>query len=259
MESPDIPAPARRRSIPRPPRHRAGSPAPWADLPPDRRSRISLDLVRAALENDRRGRPGHTREPWRTLAGRVAEDRPAAVLVPLFEEDGESRVVLTVRSDQLRSHRGEVAFPGGRLEIGEDVVEAALREADEEVALDSSLVTVIGQLTTLPTVASNTVMTPVVATLDGRPTLRASPSEVDRIFDVSLSELVADGAFHEEWWSVPDRLDASGFPEGEFPVWFFDVADETVWGATGRTLMELICLVLRVPFPPSLRAQAPAG
>ena len=87
----------------------------------------------------------------------------------------ESRVVLTVRSDQLRSHQGEVAFPGGRLDTGEDVVEAALREADEEVSLDSSLVTVIGQLTALPTVSSNTVMTPVVAALDRRPVLRANP------------------------------------------------------------------------------------
>jgi 8-oxo-dGTP pyrophosphatase MutT (NUDIX family) len=181
------------------------------------------------------------------------------VLVPLFEEDGESRVVLTVRSDQLRSHQGEVAFPGGRLEPGEGVVAAALREAHEEVALDSSSVTVIGQLTALPTVSSNTVMTPVVAALDGRPELRANPSEVDRIFDVSLTELVAEGAFQEEWWSVPDRVDRSGFPEGEFPVWFFDVADETVWGATARTLMELMCLILEVEFPPSLRSRTSSG
>jgi len=70
---------------------------------------------------------------------------------------------------------------------------------------------------------------------------------------------VADGAFHEEWWSVPDRVDAAGFPGGEFPVWFFDVADETVWGATARTLMELICLVLGVQFPPSLRPGTAPG
>ena len=58
------------------------------------------------------------------------------MLVPLFEEGGEARVVLTVRSDHLRSHQGEVAFPGGRLEPGEGIVEGALREAAEEVPLD---------------------------------------------------------------------------------------------------------------------------
>ncbi len=262
MESSDIPTPARRQVIPRPPHHRPGSPAPWADVPPSRRRHITLEQIRSALDDDRQDRQdrlGPTREPWRTPVGGAAEGRPAAVLVPLFEEDGESRVVLTVRSNQLRSHQGEVAFPGGRLDIGEEVVEAALREAHEEVSLDSSSVTVIGQLTALPTVSSNTVMTPVVAVLDGRQALVANPAEVHRIFDVSLRELVADGAFHEEWWSVPDRIDRSGFPVGEFPVWFFAVADETVWGATARTLMELICLVLKVPFPPSLRARPPTG
>ena len=82
---------------------------------------------------------------------------------------------------------------------------------------------------------------------------------MERVFDVALSDLVADGAFHEEWWWVPGRVGVSGLPDGEFPVWFFDVAGETVWGATARTLMELVCLVLGVDFPPSLRAQAPAG
>jgi 8-oxo-dGTP pyrophosphatase MutT (NUDIX family) len=228
-------------------------------LPPEQRRRISLVQIRTALDDDRRARRGHTREPWRTLAGEVAEGRPAAVLVPLFEEAGETRVVLTVRSDHLRSHQGEVAFPGGRLEDGEAVAEAALREAAEEVSLDSSLVTVIGELTAMPTLSSNSVMTPVVAALDRRPHLAANPSEVERVFDVALSELVADGVFHEEWWSVPGRVGASGFPDGEFPVWFFEVAGETVWGATARTLMELICLILGVEFPPTLRAQASAG
>ncbi len=134
------------------------------------------------------------------------------MLVPLFEEAGETRVVLTVRSDRLRSHQGEVAFPGGRLEPGEGVVAAALREATEEVSLDPSLVTVIGQLTAMPTVSSNTVMTPVVGALARRPVLQPNPAEVDRVFDVALADLLADGVFHEEWWTVPGRLGPSGLP-----------------------------------------------
>jgi 8-oxo-dGTP pyrophosphatase MutT (NUDIX family) len=173
----------------------------------------------------------------------------------MFEEGGEARVVLTVRSDRLRSHQGEVAFPGGRLEGDEGVVDAALREAFEEVGLEPGLVAVAGRLTPMPTVSSNTVMTPVLATLDSRPTLVASPAEVERVFDVSLSELAADGTFHEEWWRRPDRVGAEAFPDGEFPVWFFEVAGETVWGATARTLVELICLVLGVELPSSLRTR----
>jgi 8-oxo-dGTP pyrophosphatase MutT (NUDIX family) len=249
MDPPPVPTTSE-RSIPRPPSHRDGSPAPWAGLSAGLRSGLTLDRVRQSLEDDRRDRSDRrTHEPWRTLAGRVMAGSPAAVLVALFEEEGLARVVLTVRSDRLRSHRGEVAFPGGRIDGEESVVEAALREAAEEVALDPSLATVIGELTPMPTVASNTVMTPVVAALDRRPELTANPAEVGRIFDVALSDLVADGVFHEEWWSVPGRMTALGLPDAEFPVWFFEVAGETVWGATARTLMELVCLCLGVPFP----------
>ena len=194
-------------------------------------------------------------EPWRALIAEGVPARPAAVLVPLFEEAGETRVILTVRSDRLRSHQGEVAFPGGRLEAGESLVEAALREAHEEVDLDPDLVTMVGELTTMPTVSSDTVMTPMVGVLASRPATRASPDEVDRVFDVALADLVADGVFHEEWWSVPGRTGVSGLPGSEFPVWFFEVAGETVWGATARTLVELICLVLGVPVPSSLRGR----
>jgi 8-oxo-dGTP pyrophosphatase MutT (NUDIX family) len=255
MKPADNPVDAVRRAIPRPPHQRGGSPAPWARLPVGERSVITLDRVLAALSDDRSQRDGRSGEPWRSLAGHVVGGRPAAVLVPLFEEEGETRVVLTVRSDRLRSHQGEVAFPGGRLDGDEGVVDGALREASEEVGLDPRLVTVVGELTAMPTVSSNTVMTPVVATLPARPSLTANPGEVERVFDVALRELAADGVFHEEWWAVSERTGAPGFPDGEFPVWFFDVAGETVWGATARTLVELICVVLGVGVPPSLRSR----
>src|SRR5271163_3100227 len=141
-----------RRPIPRPPDNRPGAPAPWSGLPEERRRGLSLDRVREALDREWSLRHEPVAEPWASLMT-VPGSRPAAVLVALFEEEGEGRVVLTVRSDQLRSHTGEVAFPGGRIEAGESVVEAALREADEEVGLDPAAVTVIGQLTPRPTIS----------------------------------------------------------------------------------------------------------
>lgn len=243
-----------RKAIPRPPRARAGSPAPWAALRVDERRPISLDRVRTALAHDHSG-DGGSAEPWRPVDGNLRGGRPAAVLVPLFEEEGEARVVLTVRSDRLRFHQGEVAFPGGRLDGDEGVVDGALREAAEEVGLDPGSVTVVAQLTAMPTLSSDTVMTPVVATLAARPSLTANPGEVDRVFDVALSRLVADDVFHEEWWSVPGRAGVGGVPDGEFPVWFFEVEGETVWGATARTLVELLCVILGVAPPRSLRGR----
>jgi len=107
----------------------------------------------------------------------------AAVLVPLYESEGETRVILTVRTSDLSSHRDEVAFPGGRLDVGEEAVAGALREAWEEVGLDPDAVSVVGTLHDLATSSSNPMVTPGVGMLDGRPSLTATPGDVARIFD----------------------------------------------------------------------------
>jgi len=246
------------QQIPRPPMHRPGRPAPWSDLPAADRSSVALaDVVAAVSGRDRSHDAATTAaevsEFSRSFADAFPDANPAAVLVALFEDAGEARVLLTVRSARLRSHQGEVAFPGGKLDPHEGIDEGARREAHEEVGLDPSLVTVVGHLTAMPTVSSNTLMTPVVAVLDGRPTTTPAPDEVARVFDVALADLLADDVFAEELWAVPGRHGADGRPGGEFPVWFFSVAGETVWGATARVLTELLCLVLGLPGPSSVR------
>ena len=95
--------------IPRPADFRAGGPPPWADL--DEEDRF-VDLARArACLTGRAGKPADVEGP---------DDRVSAVLVPLFEDEGELRVILTLRNPNLRSHAGQVSFPGGRLDPGED-------------------------------------------------------------------------------------------------------------------------------------------
>jgi 8-oxo-dGTP pyrophosphatase MutT (NUDIX family) len=159
---------------------------------------------------------------------------PSAVLVPLFEEHGHCRVVLTRRSSNLRSHTGQVAFPGGRLEPEEEPLEAALREASEEVGLDPAVCEILGELTPLATLSSGAQITPFVAALPGRPELRPQPSEVERVFDVSLTELMDAEAFRHEVWP---------FEGGERSMYVFEVEGDTVWGATARILVELLDLV----------------
>src|SRR5206468_1555656 len=148
-----------------------------------------------------------------------------AVLVALFPGDHGAEVVLTRRSKTLAHHQGEISFPGGRLDPGETAVEAALREAHEEVALDPSLVTVVGELDHMATMASRSLIVPVVGTLAGRPELRPSAAEVDRILTAPLVEFLADDVYREERW---------GHPPLERAIHFFELTDETVWGATGR-------------------------
>jgi len=236
-----VPRTGGRQVIPRPPAAVAGGPAPWAALDPRRRRGLTVDRVRRAMSGDR------DTPPW---AQRVPADAfpdpgsPSAVLAVLFDEDGEARVVLTRRSAHLRSHRGEVSFPGGRLEGHETPEQGALREASEEIGLDPGPVEVVGRLSDVTTLASGSFITPVVGLLPARPALVASPQEVEHVFDVTLAELADPGIFREEWWSVAGRAPALG--GAPFPVWFFELPDDTVWGATARMLVDLLRLLLDV-------------
>lgn len=168
-----------------------------------------------------------------------ANTRPSAVLVPVFDdEDGEAHIVLTRRGSWMRSHTHQVAFPGGRVEEGERPEQAALREAWEEVRLEPASVRVVGQLTSLSTMSANAAITPFVGVIEGgRPALEANPEEVERVFDVSFSELLHPDVFREEVW---------GFGDIERSVYFFEVDLDTVWGATARMLFELLTLVTAV-------------
>jgi 8-oxo-dGTP pyrophosphatase MutT (NUDIX family) len=162
--------------------------------------------------------------------------KESSVLAALFHHDDDLRLLLTRRDGRLRNHKGEVAFPGGRLNDGETPLQAALRESHEEVGLSPDRVKILGQLEALTTVVSASTITPFVGYIDGTlPDLVPNPGEVDRIFDVSLYELTHPDCYHEEVWQ---------FQDGTFPIWFFDVEDDTVWGATGRMIRRLLDLVL---------------
>ncbi|MCL4413163.1 MAG: CoA pyrophosphatase [Actinobacteria bacterium] len=238
--------------IPRPPGVRAGGGPPWASADPRLLRGITLERVRLGLPYEDRpdgeGPYGEVPYSGATAEGHVVPTTgaPSAVLVALFEEDGEARVVLTRRSARLRRHRGEVSFPGGRQDDGESPVAAALREASEEVGMDAASVEVLGTLSPLSTFSSGSFITPVVGVLPGRPLLVANPAEVERVFDVALAELLAAGVFREEMWTLRGAsADAPGVAvPGGFPVWFFELRGDTVWGATARVLVELLSLVV---------------
>lgn len=215
--------------IPRPPGTRRGGPAPWAHLSADER-RVDLDALR------------------RTFTGRVGapsaveghEDvAPSAVLAAFWEHDGGLEVLLTRRSQGLRAHKGEVAFPGGRIDPGESRAGAALREACEEVGLDSAGVEVLGELDHLMTVTSRSFIVPLVAVLPaGRPHgLVPNPGEVDAILFVPVDELLLDEVYREERWAWEGR---------ERGIFFFELVGDTVWGATAAMLRHLLGTVLEL-------------
>jgi len=165
----------------------------------------------------------------------------SAVLAAFYDDDdrdGRASVVLTRRSKNLRNHSGEVSFPGGRQEPGEDLWVTALREAEEEIALDRTAVVHLGELDHLRTVSSRSWIVPYVAEITDPyvviPALQAAPEEVELVLQVGLDELLKDGVFREELWT---------FGEYTRPVFFFEIEGDTVWGATAAMLRNLLSIV----------------
>ena len=109
----------------------------------------------------------------------------AAVLVPLFPRDGELHAVFTRRRDDLRRHAGEISFPGGRQEPGEDLRDTALREADEEIGLDPKSVHLVGALAPTPTVVTSYAIYPFVGVIDEGNQWRPSESEVAEVLELA--------------------------------------------------------------------------
>jgi 8-oxo-dGTP pyrophosphatase MutT (NUDIX family) len=160
--------------------------------------------------------------------------RDAAVLVALVMRE-EPTLILTQRTEQMSTHSGQIAFPGGKVDAGETVEQAALREAHEEVGLAADFVHVIG---TLPRYVTGTAfhITPVVAAVQPGFVLQANPDEVADVFEVPLAFLMnpAHHARHHfefqghqrEWFSMP-WLDTNTGQK------------RFIWGATAGMLRNL--------------------
>ena len=214
-----------RQRIPRPPGTRPGELPAWSALG---RAERFIPLATAVERLSHAGPPlGPTFD--------VADAREAAVLVALFEDGGETHVVLTKRPETMPSHQGEIAFPGGKREPTDaSLVAAALREAHEEIGLEPEAVEVVIELDTIATVASAFTISPFVGVLAERPVLKPHPREVVDVFAVPVSELLHPEAYREELWDLWGAYR---------PMAFFELPGETVWGATARILSRLLLVI----------------
>jgi len=160
--------------------------------------------------------------------------KPAAALLLLFPVGGQAVILLTKRASDLPNHASQVSLPGGAVDPGESIEDAALREAEEEVGLDRACVRIIGRLTPLHIPVSGFALHPVVGVAPVRPVMRPEPGEVDRLIEAPVGHLL-DPVRHHCVNRVRD-----GF---EFDMPYFDVDGEQVWGATAMVLAEFAALL----------------
>lgn len=198
---------------------------------------LSVDALRvriaAALGRDRR---------TLTLADRVR----AAVLVLFVYRRGVPTLVFAKKTEDVPHHKGQFSFPGGVVQSSDaSVVEAALREAQEEIGLDASAVEVLGLFDDVPTTITNFVITPVLGLARTEPSFHPDGREIERVIEIPLAHLLEPTAFREEAWER----------EGvKRPVVFVSYGEDVVWGTTGRILREVLDALF-----PEVRAGRGAG
>ena len=213
------------QKIPRPQNWEMGSSPPWQKA---NQNKLTLYSIEKSLEQFHP--PEITRENY---------ERSSSVMIPLYEEDAQVHMILTRRSKMMRHHTSEISFPGGNSEPEDtDEWSTAIREAYEEINLDPALPKKIGTLESFITVGSKSFVTPVVATLEGRPELKANPYEVEKILHVPLTELLLPEVYHEEVWELRDGQQRN--------IHFFELIGDTVWGATGSMIKQFLTIILGI-------------
>jgi 8-oxo-dGTP pyrophosphatase MutT (NUDIX family) len=177
--------------------------------------------------------PGHRRDD-QTYQEFADTCNQAGILVLLYPRQGRLHVVLTRRTANVAHHQAQISFPGGHRDSHETVLEAALREAEEEIGVPPSSVRILGTLTPLYVRPSNYCIYPVVATAGSRPDFRPSPHEVAEVLEVPLDHLRDEQYVRREIWPLGDL-------KMSIPFYFYQ--GHKIWGATAMIMAELLDLL----------------
>ena len=160
--------------------------------------------------------------------------RVASVLVPLTEGAGSVLVVLSKRTDIVPHHKGQVCFPGGSREPNDDsLLDTALREAEEEMGILRGDVKILGRMEAVPTM-TKFIVTPYVCAVPVNYHFTPDTFEVDEVFTVPLGTFLDFSQY---------RMTETVFKGDPYPVFFIDVSDWTIWGATAKILRKFAELV----------------
>lgn len=157
----------------------------------------------------------------------------AGVLIPLVTRGKEIELLFTRRTDTVLTHKGQISFPGGQREDSDvETVETALRESYEEIGLEPSRVTVLGELDDVFTAVSSFVITPVVGLVEGGiDDLVLAPDEVKSLLLVPVTQLLDSDVHTTETRSVGEQ---------QYRIHYYTIGDDVIWGATGRIVYQFL-------------------
>jgi 8-oxo-dGTP pyrophosphatase MutT (NUDIX family) len=168
--------------------------------------------------------------------------RRAAVLVPLYDSDGATTLLLTRRTQTVEHHKGQISFPGGALDDGEELLAAALRETFEEVGIPADEVQILGRLPEVDVTVSRFRVTPFVGVIPHPYPLRLNADEIEEIVRVPLA------VFRDPANLRIDKVEWAGQIRD---VYHYTYQTRTIWGATARIIRHFVDLVLEMEAPPS--------
>jgi 8-oxo-dGTP pyrophosphatase MutT (NUDIX family) len=203
-------------------------------MEPAARTSRFVEVVRSALGD-------HARR-----VVQIPHKTAAAVLILMFERDGEPYLVFTRRTETVRHHKGEISFPGGaRDPEDDDLVSTAIRETVEELGVDPKTIEILGGIDDIPTFATDYVVSPFVASIPEPHGWQASEREIAEVIEIPLTELARVGRF-----DVYERAGRT------FPTHLFHVGNHTIWGATAwmlRQFLDIVGPALDLPAPEEQR------
>ncbi|MFC2052205.1 NUDIX hydrolase [Chloroflexota bacterium] len=157
---------------------------------------------------------------------------PSAVLLPIYQKQGEYHILFTKRTETVKEHKGQISFPGGaREEHDETLLDTALRETTEEIGLPAEAVKLLGELDDFPTTTSSYIISPFVAAIQWPYPLKIDPIEVEEIIEIPISALLDKDCVSQETEIIDGQA---------VTAYSYNYQGKVVWGATARILTQFL-------------------